>query len=146
MSVFVHVQTKPGVTAAQLEEAWTSAAEAVERGPGNLFVLMVDMFNQAGEPDQKLVPCLAHIVESLKSTFGTNEVAELARWEFELFWQQTLINVTLRRQGLVLTTTDGILAAASWPASLTPALIRESVMQAAETLVVARGLHAPPDS
>ena len=143
MNIFVHVQAKPGVTAAQVEQEWGSTPEQVANGPKGLFVLMVDIFNQAGEADQKLLAHRPAILDALKKAFTTTEVSELTQWELELLTHELLVNVTVRKQGIVLTTKDGIVAAAAWPAKLSTESVTEAVALAAQTLTNARALNTP---
>lgn len=143
MNVFVHVQAKPGATAAEVEQVWGSTPEPVAHGPKGLFVLMVDVFSAAGEAGQALTPHRPAILDAVKEAFGAKELAELGPSELELLEGDTVVNVTLRKQGIVLTTKDGIVAAAAWPASLTKESLGDTVKLAAQTLANARALNRP---
>lgn len=142
MPLFVHVQAQKGVTATQVEHTWGSTAEPVANGPIGLFVVMVDAFGEASEVAPSFSTHVASLMTALKRTFGTTEVASISTFEFELLSRELLINVMVRKQGLLLTTKDGIVAAAGWPATLTPESIAATVQQAADTLAVARELHS----
>ncbi len=143
MNVFVHVQARPGATAAEVEQVWGSAPEAVANGPKGLFVVMVDVFNAAGDADQGLLPMRPAILDAVKLAFGAKELAELGPSELELLSDDSVVNVTLRKQGIVLTTKDGIIAAAGWPQSLTKESLADTVKLAAQTLANARALNKP---
>lgn len=143
MNVFVHVQAKPGATAAEVEQVWGSTPEPVAHGPKGMFVLMVDIFSAAGEADQALTPHRPAIIDAVKEAFGVNELAELGPWELELLADGAVVNVTLRKQGLVLTTKDGIVAAAAWAPTRTEESLADTVQLAAQTLANARALNKP---
>ncbi len=144
MNVFVHVQTKPGLTAAQVEQAWGApSSQPVTAGASDLVLLSVNVFDEQGAPDAAFAAHLPAVVNALKRVFGTDSVAELAPWEYELLSNDVLVNATVRKQGLVLTLKNGTVAAAAWPASLDPDSIVETARAAAFTLDAAQAARGP---
>ena len=128
--VFVHLQ---GPQAALLEKTWGGSAEPVTGAEG-LFVLGLEVLDAVEVGDEARAQ---KVTDALKKAFGALEVAEVSKGEFELLSGDELINATMRPQGLVLTTKDGVVAAAAWSPS-----IEETVKAASVTLTLARGLLA----
>ncbi len=145
MPIFVHVQAMPGVTAAQVEQEWgsTSTPEPVPSGPKGLFVVTVDVFGAEGQADATLLSHVPAVTNALKATYGTSELAALSTAEFELLAKGQLVNISVRKQGLVLTTKAGVVAASSWPQTLNAQSIAETVQRAADTLANATALTVP---
>lgn len=128
-TVFVHVQ---GPHARQLEETWGGTAEAVEGAKG-LFVLGLEVLQAVEVGDDARA---AKVIDALKKAFGALEVAEVSKGEYELLSGDEVVNATMRPQGLVLTTKDGLLAAAAWAPT-----VEETVKVAASTLTLAKQLR-----
>lgn len=139
MTVFVHVQTTKALTQAQVEQTWgapPSQAKAV--GASDLVVLSLNVFNAQGEPAAAFAAHSGAVLAALKSVFEAETVAELGPWEYEFVSHGELVNATLRKQGLVLTLKNGTVAAANWPAAMTPAALTETVRVASATLDAAQ--------
>ncbi len=142
MNVFVHLKSKPGQSAEHVGQ-WWGAAPVGGSSPEGLVLLSLDVFDQQGEAGAQLGPHRAALMQALRDGFAAEEVAALSEWEFEFISNGALLNAVARKQGLVVTSKTGIIAAAPWPEVLSAATLLDTVNVAHATLDAALAAQRP---
>ena len=140
MELFVHVQGKPN-SADQIAQAWRSAAEPVGDPGFGLYLISAEVYAPTNRLGQTTASDKKRFISALKRIFQFEPV-EVGPWEYEVMWEGLQVNVYAWKEGVVLATKEGLLAAALLSVSkATESECEEALQLAVRTLGNAHALR-----